>query len=158
MTAEVRVGDVVAWLSVPSGALVRALLEKRYTGHVLRVDARGQWVHTSGEEWCEFGVSSAWLWDPPPITVDDPVTVVALNVPADATAEHLRELAEVFDVREAWLSLICALTTGRMTQAEAEWHNGGRDIDVFAPRLHAAGWRPGMTAEDAARLLAEANK
>lgn len=51
----------------------------------------------------------------------------------------LRRLAEVFEVREA---------------VAKRW---GADLaDELSERLHAAGWRPGMTAEDAARLLAQA--
>ena len=75
------------------------------------------------------------------------------DVPAYASADDLRRLAEVFEVREALplgepalvvaLGNICGLTLDQIK-------------DIAAKRLHAAGWRPGMTAEDAASMLAEA--
>ena len=39
--------------------------------------------------------------------------------------------------------------------AWADVPDGAKDWQGPSERLHAAGWRPGMTAEDAARRLAE---
>lgn len=101
----VKVGDVVAWDKVPSGALVLFGIE-----YAARLEHDGFWCVENGE-WlgpeCE---PRWWSWASEHTGVK--VTIIALDVPANATADDLRMLAEVF-------------------------------------------WRPGMTAEDATRLLAE---
>ncbi len=101
-------------------------------------------------------------WD---IRNPGPVTIVALSLTGQETADDLRRLAEVFEVREA-----LRLRAWRK-DSHLPWHTSLRPFDedgvvasgktaeeaiqAAAERLHSAGWRPGMTAEDAARLLAE---
>lgn len=91
-------------------------------------------------------------------------TIVALDLTGQETAADLQRLAEVFEVREA----LDRATSPRRQRPSG----GGHDLtwtvhgtplnipvketpDKFAERLHALGWRKGMTAEDTARLLAE---
>lgn len=116
MTTTHKIGDVVAWESVPDGALVR--YGDRY--YVRLPDDRGWWVGTTGRPWAAFGRGPAipgekmdglrkrgwtWSWH----NDNDPVTIVALGLTGEESAGDLCRMAEV----------------------------------------------PGMTAEDAARLLAE---
>ena len=159
MSTTLEVGDVAAWDATPSWALVR--------------DDRGEfavkthdwafWVGLRSQGAC--GRKAQWYpatqgrWNP--AQVRGRVTIIALNVPADATADGLRELAEVFEVREVlrweagshpsfWRVFLGQAMIGGFSGSI------GSGLDHWASRLHAAGWRPGMTAEDAARLLAEA--
>jgi hypothetical protein len=146
-----KVGDVVAWADVPDGALVR----DEQGWHAMRLRNRGVYVGQPGEEWLSANPwpdDGRWWWDNGDLRT---VTIVALGLTGNETAGGLRRLAEVFEVREAWAALVKSLKTGPMTQAEADYHNCGRDLDAFAERLHAAGWCPGMTAEDAARILTD---
>jgi hypothetical protein len=69
-------------------------------------------------------------------------TIVALGLTGEESAADLQRLAEVFEVREYLIR----------SGDDAVWC--GQELDVFAACLHAAGWRPGMSAEDAARRLA----
>lgn len=131
---QVRVGDVVAWDAVPSGALVRDE-EGDIAG---RVGDIGHWARIAGGwlvDWRD------WLW------VTDRghrgfATIMALDLRDAASYDEVRTFAEVFEVREAFQAM-------RRAVREAS----GQHINEVAERLHAAGWRPGMTAEDAARLL-----
>jgi hypothetical protein len=63
----------------------------------MRVNESGHWV---GDEtgWVAFW--EAWPWGeemPNPAYFGDRVTIIALDVPADATADDLRALAESFE-------------------------------------------------------------
>lgn len=82
-------------------------------------------------------------------------TIIALGLTDQETADDLRRLAEVFEVREA---VSREFAVWRVVQQEAGGDDvfsaKGEDMDRCVDRLHAAGWRPGMTAEDAARMLA----
>ncbi len=130
----VKVGDVVAWADVPDGALVR-----------------------------EDGPS--WPWG----FYKERVTIVALGLTGQESADDLRRLAEMFEVREA-LTAGPALGAGFCRVYLGSDDGTGDNLiggfsgsfeaarSVWAKRLHAAGWRPGMTAEDAARMLAEADR
>jgi len=105
-------------------------------------------------------------------------TIVALGLTGQESADDLRRLAEVFEVREALVAEVAsqrpdrpgglwpwthlfdeAFDRGRLRRCEAAECPGGlRCVTLLAElaqRLHAAGWHPGMTAEDAARLLAQ---
>lgn len=150
---DIKVGDVVAWDKVPSGALVRVSTDAA-TSHALRIGDQGEWVgfrfsrETSGE-WRPF--CRTWPWSEGAETGS--VTIIALDVPADATAEQLRTLAEVFEVREALHAmhpLDALVATGGFGPDAVVY-----TFDEAAPLLHHAGWRPSMSAEDAARMLAE---
>lgn len=126
----IKVGDVVAWAGVPVRALVREAGGRFAVRHDLR--------HGS----YPFDTVVRWLWGHG-FECHSAVTVVALDLTGDESVDDLRRLAEVFEVREHLMS----------TGDDSIWF--GEHIDDLAPQLQAAGWRPGMTAEDAARLLAE---
>jgi hypothetical protein len=176
-----KVGDLVAWPLVPDGALVRddrgrRRLYVRHAGHGDTVhDSR--WLQRSGRAWRSW--SRAWPWN---ISPADSVTIVALDVPADASAVDLQQLAEVFEVREALTSAPCmecgaacvcwGICEGRLEtfgpMCDEHCGHGGEDgwctmsgpkyderMDELARRLRLLGWRKGQTREDAARLLAE---
>lgn len=139
---QIKVGDVVDWDKVPSGALVRDTVGDFAVRHGGGRNTNGSWVKVEGEAWIAFhGAWRWWIHDG-----QDPVTIIALDVPADATAEHLRTLAEVSEVREA------------VMRDASLWANEFtlEDLEDTVVTLHRAGWKPGMTAEDAARLVAEA--
>lgn len=90
---------------------------------------------------------SAWTWGfGAPLRGGDSVTIVALGITGEETAADLQRLAEVFEVREA------------LMREDEDYAHLPLTATLAAERLHAAGWRPGMTAEDAARLLAGAGK
>lgn len=111
----IKVGDVVAWADVPDGTLAR---------------------YNDGCYFLRLGnldtdrLVRDWTWS----TQDwDRVTIIAMGLTGHETADDLRRLAEVFEVREALTAV-----------------GGPAEL---AERLHAAGWRPGDTAERAALLL-----
>ena len=158
-TKRIKVGDVVAWKHVPKGALVRDFCDR--SGHAyLRCGGYGDTVH-----------NPAW---PAPFEA----TIVALGLTGQESAADLRRLAEVFEVREALVGLtlpvalfawqcrdalnatrpcgttICGVVPANWARSEM-WHmkHCGNCRSEVAECLHAAGWQPGMTAEDAARLL-----
>lgn len=142
-----KIGDIVAWADVPSGAMVRW----RWDGHGdefywKRHRFVASRVGTHDGRWRGPGDDNGSF------APHEPVTIIALDVPADATADQLRELVEVFEVREA-IAAGVAHTTPGMQHVCIRYFDD--DATRMAGRLHAAGWRPGMTAEDAARLLAE---
>lgn len=168
---QVKVGDEVAWDKVPSGSVVRW----RWDGHGnefhwKRHNFVASLVGTHTGEWRSPG------GDDGSFAPGELVTIIALDVPADATTDDLRALAERFEVREALSQALktssdeyatCAdevfdmvgivlLLSGLTVGALAERLQGGNTTvpDGVAERLHATGWRPGMTAEDAERLLA----
>lgn len=146
MTAP-NVGDVVAWEKVPDGALVLHmchLYERHGRWGCTRAYWNGEWFSSYAEGWIA-GYQWSDLFD------DDEPRIVALGLTGQETAADLQRLAEVFEVREAFLALP---GVDGLRQAV-----GALFDEVFAPeRLHALGWRKGQTAEDAARLLAEAGK
>lgn len=96
-----KVGDVVAWDAVPNGIDDGfGTLAKSPGGfYHLRVDGRGSCVGRTGGHWSAY--YGEWGWTHAADSDEETVTIVALDVPADATAEHLRTLAERFEVREA---------------------------------------------------------
>lgn len=73
------------------------------------------------------------------------------------SAEGLRRLAEVFEVREELR--VCPGLPGFTRVYLGGYLIGGFScgdgLTFWAERIHAVGWRPGMPAEDAARLLSE---
>ncbi len=158
----VRVGDVVAWADVPDGALVR---DADGFCAVRKYD-RGAWVFGQNREWTAWIAASStplvrgWPWAGDVPDGCARVTIVALGLTGHESADDLRRMAEVFEVREA---LLQAHGTDAELWHSAAWGSARQGVGVTlaavaqdaAERLHAAGWRPGMTAEDAARLLAE---
>lgn len=165
------IGDVVAWADVPDGALVfdRGSDMWPEPAYAIRRGDRGRWVHE--ERVTDWTLTLAeWPWQ----TGEDSgqgangVSIVALDVPADATAEHLCELAGRFAVREDIASALRRADRGsrdprdeffaglivRVAAARAD-EDEDEAATELAAQLHRAGWRPGMAAEEAARLLAE---
>ena len=157
----IKVGDVVAWADVPDGALVR--YGDRY--YVRLPDDRGWWVGATGRPWAVFGRGPAipgeetagrrergwtWSWH----NDNEPVTIVALGLTGEESADELHRLAEVFEVREATFTLDEFEMPADLAHAieELAEFDDAAARDLLARRLYAAGWRPGMSAEDADRL------
>lgn len=113
-------------------------------------------------------VSVPWKgWSPD----DHEVTIIALGLTGQETADDLRRLADIFDTTErlyggaghgvAFEDLLVQATGGDEgpladydTSAEPKHAPSRR---ALAERLHAAGWRgreTGKSPEDAARMLA----
>jgi hypothetical protein len=138
-----KVGDVVAWADVPDGALVKSHRQDGF--YALRIQDRGCWVGVAGEPWWQWQWSDEkswpWRWE------REGVTIVALHLTGQETAADLRRLAEVFEVWE------CLVKHPRGDLARWAARAGYHNLHRLAERLRAANWRPGMTAEDAARLL-----
>lgn len=171
----IEVGGVAAWKHVRDGMLVRT----HDSAYALRMRGRGVFVGMPGEPWLPahpWDDAGKWRWGSierpgSTATPNDQVTIVALDVPADATADDLRELAEKFDIREAVDAMLMCEHCGN-TEPSIELLDDGTcsqpwctecDSEMGAPfdeedvdQLHRAGWRPNMTIEDAARMLAEA--
>lgn len=143
---------MVAWEDVPDGALVRRAREEGGVFFYQRRGDRGWCVGgrtTEGDGYFEQMDDDGW---PRPWAHNDRgrVTIVALGLAGQETADDLRRLAEVFEVREA-LRVLDTPWSLLYNHRTGEAH----DLGTLAEQLHAAGWRPGMTADDAARLLAE---
>lgn len=89
---NIGVGSVVMCSEVPDGALV--LCSDGW--HALRLRGRGVFVGQPGEPWLDahpWGDAGKWLWsslDP------EPVTIVALSLTGQESADDLRQLAEAF--------------------------------------------------------------
>lgn len=82
-----------------------------------------------------------------PITVETESGLDSADLPV-RRSDLAGESNEVFEVREAML--IALPWSARLEPSRLSVDPCGD----LAERLHAAGWRPGMTAEDAARRLA----
>ncbi len=139
---QIKVGDAVSWVDVPDGALVRRAREEGGVFFYQRRGDRGWCVGgrtTEGDGYFEQMDDDGW---PRPWAHNDRgrVTIVALGLSGRESADDLRRLAEVFEIRALW--------------EDACDQTDEQALTLTAERLHAAGWRPGMTAEDAARLLA----
>jgi hypothetical protein len=146
--SNVKVGDVRAWGDVPDGALVRDDQGDHAVRHARGRNSHGSWVQVDDLKWTEwFG---AWLWR---IHEDSgEVTVVALGLTGQESAKDLQRLAEVYEVREA---IDGSDETKRAIWGPRSSRVSDGTLSTVARILHAAGWRPDMTAEDAARMLAE---
>lgn len=157
--ADVKIGNVVAWADVPDGALVRLERNEANGIHVVRRGHRWlrRWriaVPGDGSQSARKNRrdgSERWIWlhDQPLFEVYERVTIVALGLTGQETAADLQRMAEVFEVREALRQTADAYAygCGDSWEQTEQW---------LAERLHALGWRKGQTAEDAARLLQEA--
>jgi len=170
MIKKCKIGDVVAWADVPDEALVfdRGSDMWPEPAHAIRRAGRGRWVHE--ERVTDWTLTlEDWPWQAGEDSGQgaNGVSIVALDVPTDATAEHLCELAGRFAVREDiygallradegstdprdefFASLVVRAASLRPDENEAE------AATELAEQLHRAGGRPGMTADEAARWLA----
>jgi hypothetical protein len=156
-----KVGDVVDWADVPDGALVR----DAQGWHAIRMRGRGVYVGQPGEEWLPanpWSDDGRWHWTR---VEDAQATIIAINRTGQETADDLRRLAEVFEVREVLSRhrLPARVVVHGQTVMIDRWmydhaDAGGDFLGTVAVCLHVNGWRAGMTAEDAARLLAEAGR
>lgn len=90
----VKVGDVVAWDEVPSGAMVKCLFGL-HIHYAMRMRDGGSWPAVDSKDWMEFAVSWGWKGMPYGLT-SDPV-VIALVLTGNETANDLRALAEAFE-------------------------------------------------------------
>lgn len=165
-TDSIKVGDVVAWKNVPDGALVRTAAAPDFgydqDGWAVRRGDRGLWVCDEHHEvrWSVDGPDWGWYGAEDAGCTGETTTIVAIGLTGQESADDLQRLAEVFEVREALgdldsFEMPADLAHALEEQAEDD-DDGARD--ALACILHAAGWRPGMTAEDAARLLTEADR
>lgn len=142
MNDKIAVGDHVAWADVPDGAMGRTTLDSG-PYYVVRSKDSGQWLTKwrRGRKWPWGGGRGAFART-------ESVTIIALGLSGQESADDLRRLAEVFEIREALWKTVDAYAAG--------WGDVWEQAEQWlAERLHAAGWRAGMSAEDAARLLAE---
>jgi hypothetical protein len=144
-----NVGDVVEWMDVPPGAMVQERDECGVVSFCVRMQDGGCMIYDAG---ITLNTAPKWRWG---TAVDAfPVTIIALGLTGQETAADLQRLAEVFEVREAWLALPphTVAPIESLVVAYADAGTSG-NFDGFYRRLHAAGWRPGDTAERASELL-----
>jgi hypothetical protein len=91
----VKVGDVVAWDDMPTGAMVRLNVDSLFWFGV-RLLGRGCWVgHVGSDVWRPC--YAAWSWHRRPITAVGDAVLVALGLTGNETADELRALAEAFE-------------------------------------------------------------
>lgn len=163
MNEQIKVGDVVAWADVEDGMMVSDG-RSRY----VRIDGRGTVVYevfgVNGEprpedsRWCPW--VGGWPWSSRSAKM---VKVEAIGLMGHESAGDLRRAAEVFEVRDALRAVPrlsgCTLFARIYIGDEMLGGFSGtceQAATVWAERLHAAGWHPRMSAEDARRLLARA--
>lgn len=136
MQNEVRVGDAVAWAQVPNRSMVRWWWDGfGFEYHYRRHEHVTSRVGSHDGQWRRQGRDDGTF------ASQERVVIIALDLTGQETAADLQRLAEVYEIREHLIS----------TGDDSIWF--GEEIDELAPRLQAVGWKPGMTAEDAARLL-----
>lgn len=80
---------------------------------------------------------------------------VAPGLPGEGSADELRRLAEVFEVRDALTAMPLMVRWCVLHYLPEHKDDANGSLYKLAERLHAAGWRPDMSAEDAARMLAQ---
>jgi hypothetical protein len=125
----IRIGDLVAWADVPDGALVRSessfvwwYLRRGEVGKVAGIQERGK--SAAFWAWNDIcGLACPWGgWSPD----DHVVTIVAIDVPADASAVDLQRLAEMFVVqpRRTYIEGFGYLTNAECADLESD--SGGR--------------------------------
>lgn len=91
-----RVGDVVEWDKVPSGALVRSGPRV-----FLRIGDRGGLIKSIDGQWYGYGAGDDRWCHLEFLAHGEKATVLALGVDAHATREQLRDLADQSPVAEA---------------------------------------------------------
>lgn len=147
MQNEVKIGDVVPWSQVPSGAMVRCSMGD----HALRRGEAGCWVSLC-DHWYNYRMW--WPWDSEPGKhTRPPFTIIALNLTGQEPAAELQRLAEIFDVCEAFVEFFRAeepADVHRLKLVMMALCDGAAEV------LHAAGWRRGMSLAQAHKILSEA--
>lgn len=144
-----RVGDAIAWADVPDGAMVRTDDGSFYV-------ERPTWRYRVHTRLSSFWARETSAQPERAKNTAERVTVIALSLTGKETAGELRALTERFDIRKM-LRVEPGLPGFSRVYLEAEMlggFSGGDGLSYWAERLHAAGWRVGGTAADAARLLA----
>lgn len=147
--SNVKVGDVVAWDKVPDGALVRCK-----EGHAVRAyETMGWWAcrPTMMPGWHIRHPQHMFFWGGG-MHRDTEATIIALGLTSQETTADLQRIAEAFEV---WEAIDGSDETKRAIWGPRSSRVSDGTLSIVARILHAAGWRHGMTAEDAARLLAE---
>lgn len=149
---DIKVGDTVAWADVPDGAMVRSAAKMYY-----RRAGDGGWcvgcVIGERQHWEPLGLRP-WRWQG---GIAHNVQVIALGLTGSESAADLQGMAERFDIRAALRIDLGLPGFSRVFLGDemVGGFSGGDGLSYWAERLHAAGFRAGMTPEDAARLLAE---
>ena len=92
----VKVGDVVAWDEVPSGAMVACCFgHKKWRYHyAMRIGVNGDWVgmRDRWESWVD-----RWTWKGVPGGLSERPVIVGSGLTGNETADELRALAEAFE-------------------------------------------------------------
>jgi len=154
-----QVGDSVDWADVPNGALVRVDPNSGYIWHEVRYLRDGV---SRGSIAGVHERSGRGYWYACPSNPNDPEwlswchsdilrTIVALGLTGDEYAADMRRLVEIFTIHEALRAmnpLDFLVATGGIAP-DSRCFN----ISEASPLLHAGGWRPGMTPEQAAGCL-----
>lgn len=89
--AVVKVGDVVAWSALDNGTLVRWIWQHHGREYYVKVRGGTSAVCNSVGEWVAAKHMNG-NFDPA-----EPVTVIAMDLTGNETADELRALAEKFD-------------------------------------------------------------
>ncbi len=96
-TKTVSVGDVVAWDDVPLNTMVRWYWDGQGNEHHVKKLCTTGRVKTSLVRSASPGVWRAANYDNGDFADDEPVTIIALNLTGNETADELRALAEAFE-------------------------------------------------------------
>lgn len=154
-----QVGNSVAWADVPNGAMVRTDPNTGLIWHEVRYQ-RGDLslgsVAGIHHRDTHFG---NWFACPPkrddPVWLEwphsGPVTIIALGLTGKETPADMQRLSEIYAIHEALRAmnpLDFLVATGGIAPDSRSFN-----ISEAPPLLHAAGWRPGMTPEQAAACL-----
>jgi len=156
-----QIGDSVEWVDVPNGAMVRTDPDTGLIWHEVRYLRNGRSLGSvAGIHHCDTHFGN-WFACPPkrddPVWMEwphsGPVTIVALGLTGKETPADMQRLAEIFAVHEALRAMnpIDFLVATGGIGPESRSFN----ISEASPLLHAAGWRPGMTPEQAAGSLSK---
>lgn len=160
MTQAIKIGDQVEWDRVPHAALGRCVMGRELS-YVLRREDRGAWVD-AGTEWASWPAGGQWSWgdaDETGVRVADPpaplagrVTIVALDLTGDETAEDLRRIAgeyEIVEVLRAMSPTDLLSVTGIDPDPAATTYTP----EGAGRQLYALGWRPRDPTSSAVALL-----
>lgn len=154
-----QVGDSVAWVDVPDGALARVDPNTGYIWHEVRYLRKGV---SKGAVAGIHDHSSRGSWFTCPTQLDDPDwltwahsdnvrTIVALGLTGEETPVDMQRLTEIYAIHEALRAmnpLDFLVATGGIGPDSRSFN-----ISEAPPLLHAAGWRPGMSPEHASECL-----